>query len=158
MAALFWSELAPPKSLEALDAVLDSSPGVPAFTTFGYADAVTLGERALRLAAALDPLSPVVTEVKLGGRCVFRVAQPGTCSDNDFWVKRKQALAERMSCSSFEYGHHLRKTGLTMADRMLSEDVYAAHGGCVVIGMPNGLVIGSLTISVSPVVKIRTNL
>lgn len=98
------------------------------FTAFALADAIDLGQRAATLAMARA--LPVVIEIRLGNRVVFRAALPGTTADNDDWLRRKANVVARYETSTLaaRVGYEERGLSFTEATGLPASD-FAPHGG-----------------------------
>lgn len=82
---------------------------------------------------------------------LFYCALDGTTPDNQRWVARKIAVVARFHKSSYHVGRLLEQTGLSFADRYnLSEEDYAAHGGCFPLKVANAGIVGAVTVSGLP--------
>ena len=79
------------------------------FTHFDHETAWELGSR-LR-AAALEDHLPVAISIRRNGQCLFHAALPASSADNDAWLLRKAAVAERFGHSSYYVGCKFRADG-----------------------------------------------
>jgi uncharacterized protein (UPF0303 family) len=93
----------------------------------------------------------VTIDIMRGEHQVFHASLPGTSSDNDEWVKRKVRLVYRFGHSSFYMGQFLKSLGKRIEEvYLLSESLYAPHGGCFPIIVKGTGVIGTITVSGLP--------
>lgn len=93
---------------------------------------------------------PVVVDIELNGRCIFRRAMAGTTRDNDWWIERKKRTVKHFERSSYYVGRALHQSGKSWATKYagLPEGEYAAHGGCFPIRtIADGPVVGTITMS-----------
>lgn len=109
-------------------AELDAQLEVLQFASFGPDDAVRLGLIAAE--RALMERSPVLIEIQLDDRTVFRAALEGTTPGNDDWLRRKFAVVRRFERSSLAMRVHFEEQGTDFhAATGLPEADYAAYGG-----------------------------
>ena len=93
----------------------------------------------------------ITINITRGGHQIFHAARPGTSADNDEWVKRKTKLAYRFEHSSFYIGQMLKSKGKTLEQAYyISENEFAAHGGCFPILIKGVGMVGTVTISGLP--------
>ena len=116
------------------------------FTKFNEDTARQIGnllvERSVR-----DSL-PVTIDITRGDHQLFHVSLRGTSADNDEWVKRKVRLVYRFGHSSFYMGQLLKSKGKRLEEAyLLSESLYAPHGGCFPVIVKDTGVVGTITIS-----------
>jgi uncharacterized protein (UPF0303 family) len=91
---------------------------------------------------------PVTIDITRGGHQLFHASLMGTSADNDEWVKRKVRVAYRFGHSSFYMGQLLKSKGKRIEEAsFISENDYAAHGGCFPIILKNTGMIGTITVS-----------
>ncbi len=94
---------------------------------------------------------PVTIDITRGEHQVFHAALRGTSADNDEWVKRKVRLVYRFGHSSFYIGQLLKSKGKKIEEAyLISESLYAAHGGCFPIILKDTGMIGTITVSGLP--------
>jgi uncharacterized protein (UPF0303 family) len=122
------------------------------FTHFDHDTAWQLGSR-LR-AAALEEHLPVAISIRRGGQCLFHAALPGSSADNDTWLLRKAAVAERYGHSSYYVGCKFRADGGDFdVDSRLDVATYAAHGGAFPVILGASGCIGTVAVSGLPQVE-----
>jgi uncharacterized protein (UPF0303 family) len=122
------------------------------FSQFDYSVAWELGLR-LR-AAALEARLPVAISIRRNGQCLFHAALPGSSADNDAWLRRKAAVAERYGHSSYFVGCRFRAEGRDFdTDSRLEVSVFAAHGGAFPIILGTSGCIGTVAVSGLPQVE-----
>jgi uncharacterized protein (UPF0303 family) len=122
------------------------------FSQFDYSVAWELGSR-LR-AAALEARLPVAISIRRNGQCLFHAALPGSSADNDAWLRRKAAVAERYGHSSYLVGCRFRAEGRDFdTDSRLDVSVFAAHGGAFPVILGTSGCIGTVTVSGLPQVE-----
>lgn len=93
----------------------------------------------------------VAIDVTVAGRCLFFSAMPGTTSDNDGWIARKRAVAERFEKSSWRMKHVYAAKGSTIdVVSLLDPTVYAPFGGAVPLRVAGVGQIGTVTVSGLP--------
>ena len=116
---------------------------------FTLQDAWELGSR-LRAAAVARSL-PLVIEVCVGQRVVFRAALEGSSADNDGWLERKTAVVLRYGRSSLGVGELFRLKGQDFdTHSRLDAGRYAAHGGVFPLTVRGVGVVGSVGVSGLP--------
>jgi len=94
---------------------------------------------------------PITIDIRRGEHQVFHASRPGTCADNDEWVKRKVALVNRMGHSSFYIGQFLKSIGESIEQKyLLPESEYAPHGGCFPVIVRGTGMVGTMTVSGLP--------
>ena len=119
------------------------------FAGFGKDDAWTLGCRMRQ--AASDRRLPVAIAIRVNGQLLFHTALDGSSADNDAWLRRKAAVAERYAHSSLYVGADFRSHGRDFdTDARLPADEYAAKGGAFPILVRGVGAIGSVTVSGLP--------
>ncbi|MGA7987120.1 MAG: heme-degrading domain-containing protein [Candidatus Dormiibacterota bacterium] len=122
------------------------------FSYFDHDTAWELGSL-LRTEAMGAHLS-VAIEIRRAGQCLFHAALPGSSADNDAWLLRKAAVAERYGHSSYYIGCRFRADGKDFdADSRLDSSVFAAHGGAFPIILEKSGCIGTVTVSGLPQVE-----
>jgi uncharacterized protein (UPF0303 family) len=122
------------------------------FSRFDHDTAWQLGSR-LR-AAALDDHLPVAISIRRSGQCMFHAALPGSSADNDGWLLRKAAVAERYGHSSYYVGCSFRADGRDFdVDSRLDVMAFAAHGGAFPLQVRGAGCIGTVAVSGLPQVE-----
>jgi uncharacterized protein (UPF0303 family) len=119
------------------------------FTHFTDDTAWELGS-AMRAEAHTAQL-PIAISIRRNGQCLFHAALPGSSGDNDAWLLRKAAVAERYGHSSYYVGCKFRADGRNFdTDSRLDAGVFAAHGGAfpIILGMSG--CIGTVAVSGLP--------
>jgi uncharacterized protein (UPF0303 family) len=119
------------------------------FSHFDHDTAWQLGSR-LR-AEALEQHLPIAISIRRNGQCLFHAALPGSSADNDAWLLRKAAVAERYGHSSYYVGCKFRADGLDFdVDSRLDVATFAAHGGAFPLLLAGGGCIGTVAVSGLP--------
>lgn len=119
------------------------------FSHFDHDTAWQLGSR-LR-AAALEEHLPVAISIRRNGQCLFHAALPGSTADNDAWLLRKAAVAERYGHSSYYVGCKFRGDGRDFdVDSRLDVGTFAAHGGAFPLIHRTAGCIGTVAMSGLP--------
>ena len=91
---------------------------------------------------------PITIDITRGDHQIFHASRPGTSVDNDEWIKRKIRLVYRFGHSSFYIGQLLKSKGKRLEDAyLISESLYAPHGGCFPVIVKGTGVIGTITVS-----------
>jgi uncharacterized protein (UPF0303 family) len=122
------------------------------FSHFDHDVAWQLGSR-LRAAALAEHL-PVAISIRRNGQCLFHVALPGSSADNDGWLLRKAAVAERYGHSSYYVGCKFRAEGRDFdVDSRLDVGIFAAHGGAFPLIVRTAGCIGTVAVSGLPQVE-----
>jgi uncharacterized protein (UPF0303 family) len=122
------------------------------FSHFDHDTAWELGSR-LRTEAMRAQL-PVAIAIRRHGQCLFHAALPGSSVDNDAWLLRKAAVAERYGHSSYYVGCNFRADGKDFdIDSRLDTSVFAAHGGAFPVIVGKSGCIGTITVSGLPQVE-----
>src|SRR5580692_8301323 len=122
------------------------------FAHFDHETAWQLGSR-LR-AAALEQHLPIAISIRRNGQCLFHAALPGSSADNDAWLLRKAAVAERYGHSSYYIGCKFRADGLDFdVDSRLDAATFAAHGGAFPLLVRAAGCIGTVAVSGLPQVE-----
>jgi len=94
---------------------------------------------------------PVTIDITRGDHQLFHASLRGTSADNDEWVKRKARLVYRFGHSSFYMGQLLKSKGKRIEEAyLLSESLYAPHGGCFPIIVKDTGLVGTITVSGLP--------
>jgi uncharacterized protein (UPF0303 family) len=122
------------------------------FSHFDHETAWQLGSR-LR-AAALEEHLPVAISIRRNGQCLFHAALPGSSADNDAWLLRKAAVAERYGHSSYYVGCKFRADGRDFdVDSRLDVRTFAAHGGAFPLIVRSAGCIGTVAVSGLPQIE-----
>jgi uncharacterized protein (UPF0303 family) len=122
------------------------------FARFDHDVAWELGSR-MRVAAFKEHL-PVAISIRRNGQCLFHAALPGSTADNDAWLLRKGAVAERYGHSSYYVGCKFRADGRDFdIDSRLDVGVFAAHGGAFPLILRTAGCIGTVAVSGLPQVE-----
>ena len=91
---------------------------------------------------------PITIDIMQGTHQIFHYSCPGTCADNDEWVKRKVRLVNRFGHSSFYIGQLLKNKGKRIEEAyLISEVEYAPHGGCFPVIIKGSGLTGTITVS-----------
>lgn len=94
---------------------------------------------------------PITIDITRGDHQLFHASLRGTSVDNDEWVKRKVRLVYRFGHSSFYMGQLLKSKGKSLEEAyLISESLYAAHGGCFPVIIKDTGIIGTITVSGLP--------
>jgi len=116
------------------------------FTNFNEDTAWQIGSQLVERSSSRD--LPVAIDITRGDHQLFHASLRGTSADNDDWIKRKVRLVYRFGHSSFYIGQLLRSKGKRLEEAyLLSESVYAPHGGCFPIIVRDTGVVGTITVS-----------
>ncbi|MFC9324134.1 heme-degrading domain-containing protein [Kitasatospora sp. NPDC057015] len=113
-------------------------------------------EDAWRLGGALVELArewgaPVTVDIRRGTQQLFHYALPGTCADNDAWLRRKTRTVERYGHASYLVGLRFAAQGTTFEEKSrLDPDTYAAHGGAFPLTVAGVGVVGTVAVSGLP--------
>ena len=119
------------------------------FTKFNEATAWQIGSQLFERATH-DNL-PVTIDITRGDHQLFHASLRGTSADNDEWIKRKVRLVYRFGHSSFYMGQLLKSKGKSLEEAyLISESLYAPHGGCFPIIVKGTGMIGTITVSGLP--------
>lgn len=87
-------------------------------------------------------------DITRGDHQLFHASLPGTSPDNDEWIKRKVRLVYRFGHSSFYMGQLLKGKGKSLEEAyLISESIYAPHGGCFPVIVKETGMIGTITVS-----------
>jgi uncharacterized protein (UPF0303 family) len=101
------------------------------FPKFDVADAVALGEIAVRIARAKN--LPVAIEVRIDEWKVFHVSLPGATAENDWWMDRKARVVASDGHSSMYERVAAEEEGVDELTwyvmNNLPEETHALHGG-----------------------------
>ena len=116
------------------------------FTKFNEDTAWQIGSQLVT--QAVTERLPITIDITRGDQQLFHASRPGTSVDNDEWVKRKVRLVYRFGHSSFYIGQLLKAKGQRLEDAyLISESLYAAHGGCFPVIVNGSGLIGTITVS-----------
>ncbi len=116
------------------------------FTKFNEDTAWQLGSQLVE--RAVSEGLPVTIDITRGDHQLFQACLRGASADNDEWIKRKVRLVYRFGHSSFYMGQLLKSKGKRIEEAyLLSENLYAPHGGCFPVIVKDTGVIGTITIS-----------
>ena len=116
------------------------------FTKFNEDTSWKIGTELVK--QAVTEKLPITIDITRGDHQVFHASRPGTSADNDEWVKRKVRLVYRFGHSSFYIGQQLKSKGKQLEEAYsISENLYAAHGGCFPIFVKGTGMVGTITVS-----------
>ena len=119
------------------------------FSIFDEDTAWQLGSKLVTRAIA--ERLPITIDITRNTHQVFHASRPGTSADNDAWVKRKVRTVYRFGHSSFYIGQLLKSKGKKIEEAyLISERLYAAHGGCFPIIVKGTGMVGTVTVSGLP--------
>jgi uncharacterized protein (UPF0303 family) len=119
------------------------------FSDFNDDTAWELGS-AMRAEAHAAQL-PIAISIRRNGQCLFHAALPGSSADNDAWLLRKAAVAERYGHSSYYVGSKFRADGRNFdTDSRLDISAFAAHGGAFPLILGTSGCIGTVAVSGLP--------
>jgi uncharacterized protein (UPF0303 family) len=119
------------------------------FTEFNETTAWQIGNQLVERALAAG--LPVAIDITRGAHQLFHASLQGTSADNDEWIKRKVRLVYRFGHSSFYMGQLLKSKGKRIEEAYLvSEKMYAPHGGCFPVIVKGTGMIGTITVSGLP--------
>jgi uncharacterized protein (UPF0303 family) len=97
---------------------------------------------------------PIIVEVHLGDWTVFKVALPGSTTDNDSWVARKARVVLATGKSTMHERVSAEERGVDWyAETGLSEELHAIHGGGLALNVESVGLAGILIISGLPQVQ-----
>lgn len=134
------------KDLKKLLATVAKQEATLQFEQFSMATAHEIGLVLLDRAKAEE--MPVAIDITRHGHQLFHVALEGSMPDNDQWIKRKMAVVNRFSHSSFYMSLDLEIAGKTIEEAcLLDEATYAPHGGAFPIILKGTGVIGAIAVS-----------
>ena len=95
---------------------------------FSPLDAIELGLMATRRAIAEQ--MPIIIEIRMEGRILYRAALPGSKQDSEGWIDRKARVVESFGVSSLQARVQYEEQGTNFHDATgLSDQEYAPHGG-----------------------------
>ena len=113
------------------------------------AQAIEIGE--IGFAKARDRALPIILEVRMGEWTVFKVALPGSTTDNDSWVARKARVVLATGNSTIFERVSAEERGVDWyAETGLSEELHANHGGGLALNVAGSGLAGILLISGLP--------
>ena len=116
------------------------------FTKFNEDTAWRIGGQLVE--RAVSEGLPVTIDITRGDHQLFHASLRGTSADNDEWIKRKVRLVYRFGHSSFYMGQYLKSKGKSLEEAyLISESLYAPHGGCFPIIVTGTGMIGTITVS-----------
>ena len=116
------------------------------FTKFNEDTAWQIGSQLVE--RSVNEGLPVTIDITRGNHQLFHASLRGTSADNDEWIKRKVRLVYRFGHSSFYMGQLLKSKDKRLEEMyLLSESVYAPHGGCFPIIVKDTGMIGTITVS-----------
>jgi len=119
------------------------------FTRFNEDTAWEIGNALV--AHAVRESLPIAVDITRGDHQIFHASRPGTSTDNDEWVRRKVRLVYRFGHSSFYIGQLLKSRGKSLEEAyLISEGMYAPHGGCFPVLLEGTGMIGTITVSGLP--------
>jgi uncharacterized protein (UPF0303 family) len=119
------------------------------FTSFDDNTAWELGTAVV--AEAQARALPIAIDIRRGDRQLFHVSLPGASADNDQWIERKVRTVSRFGHSSFYIGRLLASQGKTLPEKyFISEQEFAAAGGCFPILVKGTGMVGTVTVSGLP--------
>lgn len=120
--------------------------------SFDADDALDLGTLATQ--RARERSMPVAIEVWRGERLAFRVALPGSTSDNDAWLERKFRVTRRFELATMAVRVLYEEQGRTFNEAtMLPATEFAAHGGAIPIRVRGTGMVGLFGVSGLPQVQ-----
>lgn len=106
---------------------------------------------ACMVAIAQKRTLPVTIDITRGGHQLFHAALPGTCADNDEWIRRKTRLVYLRGHSSYYIGRSYTDRGARFEDEPhWDQALYAAHGGCFPLTVTGAGLVGTITVSGLP--------
>jgi len=116
------------------------------FTKFNEDTAWQIGSQLVE--RSVNEGLPVTIDITRGNHQLFHASLRGTSADNDEWIKRKVRLVYRFGHSSFYMGQLLKSKDKSLEEAyLLSESLYAPHGGCFPIIVKDTGMIGTITVS-----------
>ena len=119
------------------------------FEKFNEATAWQIGNQLVERSVSEE--LPVAIDITRGDHQLFHASLSGTSADNDEWIKRKVRLVYRFGHSSFYIGQLLKSKGKSLEEaHLISESLYAPHGGCFPIIVKGTGMIGTITVSGLP--------
>jgi uncharacterized protein (UPF0303 family) len=119
------------------------------FTGFNEAIAWQIGSQMVERSVSKG--LPIAIDITRGDHQLFHASLSGASADNDEWIKRKVRLVYRFGHSSFYIGQLLKSKGKSLEEAyLISESLYAPHGGCFPIIVKGTGMIGTITVSGLP--------
>lgn len=116
------------------------------FTRFNEDTAWQIGVQLVE--RSVNKSLPVTVDITRGNHQLFHASLRGTSADNDEWIKRKARLVYRFGHSSFYMGQLLKSKSKRIEDvYLISENLYAPHGGCFPIIVKGTGMIGTIAVS-----------
>jgi uncharacterized protein (UPF0303 family) len=116
------------------------------------AQAIEIGE--IAFAKASQRAFPIIVEVRLGDWTVFKVALPGSTTDNDSWVSRKARVVMATGKSTMHERVLAEERGVDWhVETGLSEELHAIHGGGLALNVAGSGLAGILLVSGLPQVE-----
>ncbi|GEL96405.1 heme-degrading domain-containing protein [Cellulomonas composti] len=131
--------------LRTLVARLEDEQSTLVLDRFTNDDAWTVGSWLWRAAVERD--LPIVISIRRGEQRLFYAARPGTSSDNDAWVERKERLVRRFATASYLVGRRLALSDRPLAELGLDPLLYAPDGGCVPVVVRDVGMVATVTVS-----------
>ncbi|MFZ2636132.1 MAG: heme-degrading domain-containing protein [Rectinemataceae bacterium] len=119
------------------------------FSVFDEESAWELG--GILVAEAKTRSLPIAIDIHRGERQLFHASMPGASADNDHWIERKIRTVNRFGHSSFYIGQLLKSAGKTLTEKyFISEQEFAAHGGCLPVMVKGTGMVGTVAVSGLP--------
>ena len=119
------------------------------FSRFDNDDAWRLGVHMVEAARSAN--LPLAISIRRNGQRLFHAGLPGSTPDNDAWLERKSAVAQRYCHSSYFVGTSFRASGRTFdEDSRLDPNLFAAHGGAFPINVRDVGCVGTVAVSGLP--------
>jgi len=119
------------------------------YRSFDEESAWELG--ALLTARARERSLPIAIDIRRGERQLFHASMKGASADNDQWIARKVRTVNRFGHSSFYMGRLLASLGKTITEKyFISDQEYAAAGGCFPIIVRGTGMVGTVAVSGLP--------
>jgi uncharacterized protein (UPF0303 family) len=119
------------------------------FTGFNEAIAWQIGSQMVERSVSKG--LPIAIDITRGDHQLFHASLSGASADNDEWIKRKVRLVYRFGHSSFYIGQLLKSKGKSLEEAyLISESLYAPHGGCFPIIVKGTGMVGTITVSGLP--------
>jgi uncharacterized protein (UPF0303 family) len=116
------------------------------FSRFDNDVAWRLGVHLVEAARSAD--LPVSISIRRNGQRLFHAGLPGSAPDNDAWLDRKSAVADRYGHSSYFVGTTFRAGGKTFEEgSRLDVNLFAAHGGAFPINVRMVGCVGTVAVS-----------
>ncbi|TXT42936.1 MAG: hypothetical protein FD137_1986 [Spirochaetes bacterium] len=97
---------------------------------------------------------PIAVDIRRGERQLFHASLKGASADNDQWILRKTRTVQRWGHSSFYMNRFLASLGKTIGEKyFVSDQEYAAAGGCFPILVRGTGLVGTVAVSGLPQVE-----